>query len=135
MKTYISKYDKLPGTSRDELIAKARKLYNNFAKSTKRNPYVRSAYFRKEKVFLKLFWEHLFQKSAGERTRRIKYYQAALDLLQHTMCEPDIHRVGDESRYRFYGQTKSGDSFVVQVKETRQGNKYHMSVFPPRHKK
>jgi hypothetical protein len=135
MKTYKSKYDIITGSTRDEIIPKARKIYNEIAKTTKRNPYIRSAYFKKEKVFLKMFWEHLFQKSAGERTRRARYYQAALDLIRNTKCEPDIVKIDSETRYRFYGQTTLGANFVVQIKQNRRNNKYHMSVFPPRHKK
>jgi hypothetical protein len=135
MKAYKSKYDIMRGVSRDEIIPKARKIYNEIARTTKRNPYVRSAYFNKEKVFLKLFWEHLFQKSAGERTRRAKYYLVALDLIRNTKCQPDVYETSEEIRYRFYGQAKLGNDFIVQIKQNKRGNKYHMSVFPPRHKK
>ena len=38
----------------------------------------------------------------------------------------------NELVYRFYGITKDGELYFVQVKQDAKGNKYFMSVFPPR---
>jgi len=135
IKYFQSKYDVITGTGDKEVLKKARSIYNEIAKTTKRNPYVRSAYFDKEKVFLDIFWTHLFQKSAGERIRRARYYEAAIDLIKHTKCDPKIIAVETEIRYRFYGKTMLDKEFIVQIKRDKRNNKYHMSVFPPRHKK
>ncbi len=135
MKVYQSKYNKLSGTSYGELERKARKLHNTIVKMTKRNAYVRSAYFKKDKVFVTLFWQHLNQKSRRDRKRRLKYYECAIDLLRNTPYEPETKpnpNGKNEIVHRFAGLTKDGDLFYVQVKEDkRSDNKYFMSVFPP----
>lgn len=64
MEIYQSKYSRLGGTSYNELERKVRKLHNTIAKRTKRNAYLRSAYFDKDKIFLTLFWTHLNQNLA-----------------------------------------------------------------------
>jgi hypothetical protein len=100
-------------------------------------PYVRSAYFKHEKVFLKLFWNHLAQKRMADRARRIIYYRPAIDLIRNSRIAPEISDL-DMSRevyYRFYGHTADGREFVVQIKQNKSGGKYHMSVFPPHHQK
>ena len=58
MNIYQSKYNKLSGTSYNELERKARKIHNEIARRTKRNAYVRCKYFKKDKIFIKLFWKH-----------------------------------------------------------------------------
>jgi len=120
-----------------EIERKARALYRECARRTKRIPYVRSAYFKKDKIFLNLFWSHINQKPRGERMRRIKYYQCALDLLRNTPFEPETRQNPNgknELVHRFAGMTHEGDLFYVQVKEDkRHGNKHFMSVFPPGH--
>lgn len=102
---------------------------------TKRNPYVRSTYFKKDKVFINLFWQHLNQKPRRDRKRRLKYYECAIDLLRNTPHEPETKpnpNGKNEIVHRFAGLTKDGDLFYVQVKEDkRSDNKYFMSVFPP----
>lgn len=135
MKVYQSKYGKLAGTSYGELERKACKLHNTIVKMTKRNAYVRSTYFKKDKIFLTLFWSHLNQKTRRDRKRRLKYYECAIDLLRNSPHEPEtkVNPNGkNELVHRFAGLTKDGDLFYVQVKEDkRTDNKYFMSVFPP----
>ena len=135
MKVYQSRYGKLGGTSYGELERKVRKLHNQIVKKTKRNAYVRSAYFKKDKVFLTLFWAHLNQKTRRDRKKRLRYYECAIDLLSSSPHEPEVKlnpNGKNELVYRFAGLTKEGDLFYVQVKEDRRtGNKYFMSVFPP----
>lgn len=134
MKVYKSKYTRLPGSSYDEVAPLARKEFQRVKKLTKRQPYVRSAYFSKDKIFLTLFWEHLAQKHRGEKTARLKLYVCALDLLRHTPHTPQT--IFDASNlniilHRFMGETKDCVLFYVQVKhDKRTGRKDFMSVFP-----
>lgn len=65
MKTYQVKTCKLSGTDLKEVREKAHGFYQKIKKKSKRKPYVRSMYFKKEKVFLDLFWPHLFEKTIG----------------------------------------------------------------------
>lgn len=134
MNIYKSKYGKLPGSSYDEVAPLARKEFQRIKKLTKRQPYVRSAYFRKDKIFLTLFWDHLAQKHRGDRASRLKLYTCALDLLRHSPYAPaTIFSVDDLNvmLHRFAGETKDGAQFCVQVKEDkRNGRKDFISVFP-----
>lgn len=133
MKVYQSRYTKLAGRTYIDVERKARKIHNDIAKATKRSPYIRSVYFKKDKVFIDLFWSHLNQKSRSDRKRRLKYYEAAIDLLEHTTQVPLIKPNPNgkhEEVYRFAGLTKENELFYVQVKEDKAGHKYFMSVFP-----
>jgi hypothetical protein len=134
MRVYKSKYARLPGSSYDEVAPLARKEFSRVKKLTKRQPYVRSSYFAKDKVFLSLFWEHLAQKHRGDRASRLKLYLCALDLLRHTKHAPDTLFSKDNLNvmlHRFAGETKDGQPFCVQVKEDkRTGRKDFVSVFP-----
>jgi hypothetical protein len=133
-KYYQSKYPLIKGSTIDEIVPKARAIYSEIDKSTgRRNTYIRSAYFNKEKVFLKPFWEHLYQKRRSERARRLKYYKCALDLIRNTRFEPDFKDDGRGSKnvyYRFYGKSKTGEKFVVQIHCDKRKNKYFMSCYP-----
>ncbi|MFO0862282.1 MAG: hypothetical protein U0516_01000 [Candidatus Saccharibacteria bacterium] len=135
MKAYRTKAVKYTGRSYSDVERKARKLHNSIAARSKRNPYIRSAYFKNSKIFINLFWDHLHQKPQYDRKRRIKYYAAAIELLRHSTAEP-VTKPNPNGRnelvHRFAGQTKDGDLFYVQVKEdNRTDNKYFVSVFPP----
>ena len=131
--TYHSRQGLLPGTSYGEVVKAARKEFNTIRKITKRQPYVRSKYFRGDKIFVTIFWDHIMQKSLKERTKRLKYYNAAIDLLRNSTMDPDTvveSAIKDVVLYRFYGVAKSGEEFCVQVKqEVRSGRKDFMSVF------
>lgn len=132
MNVYQSKYEKTSGTSYSEVERTARRLYNERVRQTKRNPYLRSRYFDKDKIFLSLFWTHLNQKPRRDRKRRLRYYACALDLLEHTLLAPDIRRNPNgkhERVFRFAGVTKGGNKFYVQVKESTNRAKYFISVF------
>lgn len=133
MNVYTSKYPRLPGSSYAEALSHARQEYNVIAHSTKRQPYIKSKYFNGDKVFLKVFWDHVMQKRLKERTRRLRFYRAALDVLRHSQITPETTFNADErniSLHRFYGVTKDGIYFCVQVKEDkRTGRKDFMSVF------
>jgi len=133
MKQYKSKYSLIPGTSYDEVVMVARREYKKIVNLTKRQPYVRSTYFNKDKIFVAIFWEHLSQKHRKERMKRLKFYNAAIDLLRNSRCEPDtIFKSNNLSTllHRFYGVSKEGKEYCVQVKQNkRSGRKDFMSVF------
>lgn len=133
MNVYTSKYPRLPGSSYGEALNNARQEYNEIAYSTKRQPYVKSKYFSGGKIFLAVFWTHLMQKHPKERRKRLKFYKAALDLLRNSQIAPNTILREDDLNillHRFYGVTKDGGYFCVQVKEDkRTSRKDFMSVF------
>ena len=135
MQVYQVKSEKLHGSNFSEVCKKAFGLYQIIKRRTKRRPYIRSAYFNSEKVFLELFWSHLHEKlNHRDKIRRVKYYPCALELLQHSKFDPESKENVDrrsEILHRFAGKTKNGGKFFVQVKEDkRSGQKWLMSVFP-----
>lgn len=109
-------------------------VFNQIKKKTKRNPYIRSAYFNKQKIFFDYFWEHLMQKSLKERVRRLKYFSCSIELIENSRNKPHIEinrNKPKETLYRFLGTAKTKELFYVQIKENRKtGNKYFMSCFP-----
>ena len=133
MMAYRSKHGLLPGSSYDEVVTIARKEYNIIRKMTKRQPYVRSKYFRGDKIFVTIFWDHLMQKHRKDRMKRLKFYNAAVDTLRNSTIDPDTVFSKDDRHillHRFYGETKDGHSYCVQVREDkRSGRKDFMSVF------
>jgi hypothetical protein len=134
MVAYKTNRQKLPGTSFKEVEQAARAIFRQIKSRSKRTPYVRSKYFRKEKVFLNIFWQHLHEKHEKDRVRRLKFYDCAIDLIQHSTLAPETRenfQNKDELLHRFLGQTKSGDQFVVQIKEDkRSGRKDLISIYP-----
>jgi hypothetical protein len=134
MRVYKSKYGKLPGSTYEEVAPLARKEFQHVKKLTKRQPYVKSLYFAKDKIFLALFWEHLAQKHRGEKAARLKLYLCALDLLRNSPYTPDTVFEATNRNillHRFSGQAKDDALFYVQVKENKlTGRKDFMSVFP-----
>jgi len=73
------------------------------------------------------------QKRLRTRSKRLKLFNAAIDLMRNTRCDPEtIFKKDDLSTllHRFYGVTKDGVEFCVQVKQDkRSGRKDFMSVF------
>ncbi|MDR2524136.1 MAG: hypothetical protein LBC95_01150 [Candidatus Nomurabacteria bacterium] len=130
---FVVKSAKITGSTYLDIERKARNSYQNIARRTKRTPYVRSTYWRKDKVFLSLFWTHLNQKYRSERKRRLKYFDCGVELLRHSTIEPETRdnpNGSNELVHRFTGQTMGGQVFWVQVKENkRTGAKYLMSIF------
>ena len=131
---YQTKTKKLPGTSYAEVKKNATVLYNEIKRKTKRKPYIRSVYFKKQKVFFDFFWDHLLQKNHRERVRRLKYFPAAVELIKNSRNHPitteNPHKQG-EILHRFAGLTKEGELFYAQIKENRRSSaKYFMSCFP-----
>jgi hypothetical protein len=137
VKIYQSKHDKLPGTSYEELVKAARKIYHDIEKKSKRTPYIKTnnhSYFAGRKVFLNMFFVHLNQKSRIDRKRRLRFFSLGLDLVKNTKFEPIIKQnpnAKSETLYRFGGISSDGELFYVQLKGNKRGNIYLMSVYPP----
>lgn len=124
----------LPGSNYVTVHSNAKLAYAVIKNRTKRKPYIRSKYFKKQKIFFEFFWAHLSQKSMKEKTKRLRLFACAIELIAKTKKEPTVkinrHRK-TEQLYRFYGLTKEKISFCVQIKENLiSKNKYFMSVFP-----
>jgi uncharacterized protein YgiM (DUF1202 family) len=131
---YQTKAKKLAGTNYAEVKKQATIVFNQVKKRTKRTPYIRSAYFKKEKVFLNYFWDHLLQKPFKDRTRRLKFLPCAFDLIANSKVTPTSKENVDnrnEILHRFTGQTQNKEVFFVQIKEDkRDSKKYFISCFP-----
>jgi len=132
---YKTKVKKLSGTDFKEVRAQAFVCYQKVKKRTRRRPYIRSAYFNKDKVFIDLFWQHLFDaKNWRDRIRRMKYFPAAIELLKNSKLVPKTKENPNkrfELLHRFAGMTPDNHFFVVQVKEDkRKSQKFLISVFP-----
>lgn len=135
MELYQVKSNKLHGTNFSEVNKIAFGFYQQIKRKTKRRPYVRSAYFNKEKVFLELFWHHLHEKlNHRDKIRRVRYFPCAIELVQRSRLNPESKENVDrrsEILHRFAGKTRSGDIFFVQIKEDKRTNqKWLLSVFP-----
>lgn len=134
MHAYHTKAGKLTGTDFAEVRKKAFFIFKQIKRKSKRHPYVRSAYFDKDKIFLNLFWAHLFDKPLGERLRRLKYFAVAIELIEHSRVLPTTKPDSNNSRtllHRFTGLTKENEIFYVQIKEDlSSGKKYLISIFP-----
>lgn len=134
MQIYRAKTKKLSGTDYHEVYTKAVYFYKHAKAKSKRRPYIRSAYFKGNKIFLELFWQHLKQKQRRDRIRRIKYLSCAFELMRYSKLDP-ISRQNpnrtSELLHRFAGMTPDQDLFFVQIKEDKKtGQKWFMSVFP-----
>lgn len=71
-KAYRTKSKKLSGSNYGEVHKKALDLYSQIAKRSKRRPYIRPAYFKKDKIFLGIFWHHLGDKfNNKDKLRRL----------------------------------------------------------------
>lgn len=135
MRVYQTKAKKLIGTSFPEVRKRAFKFYGSIRRNTKRKPYVRSAYFQSSKVFLELFWSHLFEKkNYWDQIRRMKFLPCAIELIQYSRFEPaskENPNKSGEILHRFTGKSFEGEVFFVQVKENKvNGRKFLISVFP-----
>ncbi|MEK7064969.1 MAG: hypothetical protein AAB963_00840 [Patescibacteria group bacterium] len=134
IKSYKTKNRRLSGTRYEDVYDKAYALYVKIRRRTKRRPYLRSAYFKKSKIFLELFWRHLDQKNWRDRARRMRYLPCAFEIIQFSRLNPESkENPNDHSEilHRFYGITKEGQIFYVQIKEEKKtGEKWFISVFP-----
>ncbi len=138
MNLYQSGKNKLSGTRYAEIRNQALSIFSRIKKRTKRRPYVRSVYFRKQKIFFDYFWPHLYQKHHKERLKRLRYFEAAVDLIRNSRTGPTSGQNPNkksEILHRFEGLTKDKEQFSVQIKEDlRTDKKYFMSCFPSRGK-
>ncbi|MBU1199967.1 hypothetical protein KJ953_00355 [Patescibacteria group bacterium] len=134
MVPYQSRHSKLPGTSYKEVYKHAWKIFTQIRSQTKRQPYIKSAYFNKQKVFFTHFWIHLFQKPQRLRKNRLKFFQVAIDLITNShnqpISKPNPNKKS-ETLHRFYGLTKNKELFIVQIKQTANNRKLFMSCFQP----
>lgn len=131
---YKTKKKQLPGSSYKEVIKKARAVFHVIEKRSKRSAHLKSAYFKKDKIFFQLFWEHLNQKPPKERLIRLKYLDCAVDPIENSRekpsSKPNPNRKS-EILHRFSGITPAGELFYVQIKENiKSKRKDFMSVFP-----
>ena len=135
MRVYQTKAKKLSGTDFQEVNRKAHEIYTQIKKKSKRRPNVRSAYFRKEKIFLELFWKHLYGKENWrDRMRRLKYFACVIELIQKSRFAPTSKKNPNKSQemlHRFYGLTADNELFCIQIKEdVKNKQKFLISVFP-----
>ena len=134
MKVYKTRTTRLAGTSYSEIRKKAFGLHKEISRRSKRKPYVRSAYFGKNKIFLALFWSHLFKKNYWDQTRRMKFFACGIELIRNSHLEPvsreNPNKTG-EILHRFAGISADNELFFVQIKEAKQtGQKWLISIFP-----
>jgi hypothetical protein len=134
-KMHKTKAKQFAGTSYVELIKRARHEYHPIQKKTPRRvPYIRSAYFKKDKIFVNNFWDHLNQKSPQDRVRRLKLYACAVELIRNATSTPDSMQNPnnrEEILHRFDGLTADGMHFAVQIKENKKTHrKDFISCFP-----
>jgi len=134
MEYYKAKKNIISGTSYSEIEKKGRKVFDMIKAQTKRSPCVRSAYFRKEKVFIKLYWEHFYDKYLKDRVRRLKFIDCGFDLVRNSRIDPitrENFKKKDELLHRFYGKTKGNIIFIVQIKENKRTKRKDLiSIFP-----
>ncbi len=134
MRAYKTKSETLSGTDFHEVRKKAFDIYMGIKKRSKRTPYIRSAYFNKDKIFLTLFWHHLFEKKWQDRMRRLRFYAAAMEVIRYSRFTPrskENPNKPNEILHRFAGVTKDNELFYVQIKEDKRSRrKYLISIFP-----
>ncbi|MCL5407287.1 MAG: hypothetical protein M1429_02215 [Patescibacteria group bacterium] len=134
MIAYKTKKHKIPGSSFKEINKIAKHIFKQIQSRTKRTPYIKSKYFQGQKIFLNLFWHHLFEKHESDRVRRLKYFDCALDLIKNSTCKSTIKENPNkrsELLYRFMGITQQGEKFYVQIKENKiSGRKDLISIVP-----
>lgn len=132
---YKSTHNLLPGTEWSEIIKPLEQTYRKIKRGGRRRPYIRSKYFDKQKIFTGIFWAHLFEKeNFRDKIRRIKLFPAAIDLLQNSRIKPTSQinsKRQNEMLHRFYGITRDGIKFCVQVKESVSTHEKNLlSIFP-----
>lgn len=133
MISYKTKSKKISGQRYGDVVVNAFAVFDEIKKKSKRRPYIRSAYFNKEKIFLDYFREYLFQKLPKERMRRLKYFKAACELIRDSKIGPVEKTESFEKKeilYRFVGLTADKELFYVQIKEDKRKRRYFMSCFP-----
>lgn len=134
MEYFKTSKHKIAGTSFKEVNKTAQSIFKQVKSRTKRTPHIRSKYFKKEKIFLNLFWAHLFNKNEKDRVRRLKFYDCALDLIKNSNSNPvtrENFQKKDELLHRFYGAATNKEKFVVQIKENKRTKRKDLiSIYP-----
>lgn len=129
------KTDKLSGKNLKELRKQSLHFYREIKKGSKRRTYIKSAYFKKEKIFIDAFWHHLYEKkNYWNKIRRLKYFPCAIELIQKSRIKP-VSKINVDKKleilHRFAGITSQNELFFVQIKENRKtGEKNLISIFP-----
>lgn len=131
---YQSSHTILVGNNYKTIQRKALLLFYDIKHHSKRRSYIRSAYFRKQKIFFDYFWKHLAQKSFKDRTRRLQFFNCGIDLIKHSRQTPSFFNDPRNPRavlYRFTGISRDKKVFYVQIKvDSKTNQKYFMSIFP-----
>jgi len=138
MKAYKTKRNIIPGTHFKIVEKVAKKILKVIKNKSKRTTFIKSAYFKKEKIFLNIFWSHLHNKRLPDRVRRLKYFDCAVDLIRNSKIEPIIKSNPNnksELLYRFIGITKGGEIFMVQIKENKRTKRKNLISIIPKTKK
>ena len=134
MHVYKSSKARISGSNYREVSRAAKTIFKQIKSRTKRTPYVRSKYFRGEKVFLNIFWSHLHEKHERERVRRLRFYSCAIDLIKSSTYDPitrENFKQKDEVLHRFSGKSKEGKIFTAQIKENKRTKRKDLiSIFP-----
>lgn len=134
MEYFKSTKHKIAGTSFKEVNKTAKIIFRQIESKTKRTPYVRSKYFKKDKIFLTLFWGHLFGKRDKDKIRRLKFFDCAIDVIKNSNYDPDTKenfKKKDELLHRFSGVTTNKEKFVVQIKENKRTKRKDLiSIYP-----
>ena len=135
MKVYKTKTSRIHGKKYSIVHKEAFAVYQEIKKKSKRRPYLRSKFFNNEKIFLELFWQHLYQKlNLRDKTRRLRFFTCAIGLIKNSTIPPTTKinpNKSSEILHRFFGKSNNGEYFCVQIKEDRRTNqKWLMSVFP-----
>ena len=84
---YRTHQSKLPGTRAFKDIYKSSMAVykSEVLRKTKRQPYLRSAYFNKQKIFFTFFWKHIFDYLYVVRIERLQYFEAAIELIKNSI--------------------------------------------------
>lgn len=133
MTLYQTRYTTIPGTDYKTVYKRAMDIFKTIKSNTKRKPFLKSAFFKGDKVFFDHFWNHIRQKRYPDRTRRLKYFAAATDLIEHCRNKPETMinpNRKSEILHRFAGLTLDKQLFYIQIKENKKGQKQLMSIFP-----
>lgn len=131
MNVYVVKSTPLQGSTYSRTIKYARDYYSLLKAKSKRKPYVRSKYFRNQKVFLGLFWGHLFNKRRATRHSRVRLLPCAVEFIINNKFPPISIKSTQNKKeywYRFQGRTKNNIYFAIQIK-SKLNHLYLMSVF------
>ena len=96
---------------------------------------MRSVYFKKSKIFLGLFWTHLYEKKTWvDRKRRVMFFPCAIEVIQNSKIHPESTEDPNNKSFmlhRFFGITPEQEMFCVQIKEDKRTNeKFLISIFP-----